>query len=229
MKSMPCPTCGTVLDLTGRVPGSTVTCACGNVVTVPREGVNRKVIYIVLGIAFLVLLCPCMGVITAIAVPNFIKFQARSKQAECKVNLKAWYTTEYAYFADQNTYNLTASKIGFLPERGNRYAYFSGPGPVEDRSSAQAENSEQAENFGSDTARHPGKAITFEQLPPEVASRVGISGECPECEITLACAGQIDKDGTLDVWTISSADRTLADGTTLHKGTPYNEVNDVNE
>ncbi len=32
------------------------------------------------------------GLLASIAIPNFIKFQARSKQSEAKANLKAIYT-----------------------------------------------------------------------------------------------------------------------------------------
>ena len=45
-----------------------------------------------------------IGILAAIAIPNFLKFQARSKQSEAKTNLKAVFTAETAYFGENNTY-----------------------------------------------------------------------------------------------------------------------------
>src|ERR1043165_1121016 len=42
-------------------------------------------------------LVPIIGIQAAIAIPNFIKFQARSKQSECKSNLKGLYTAAKFY------------------------------------------------------------------------------------------------------------------------------------
>jgi len=41
--------------------------------------------------------------------------------------------------------------------------------------------------------------------------------------------GNIDNDPTVDVWTVSSEDRTQPDGRSLPAGTPRNDVNDVIE
>ena len=69
-----------------------------------------------------------VGVLTAIAVPNFIRFQARSKQSEAKTNLRALFTSEKSYFGEREAYSPFARLIGFTPERGNRYAYRLTPG-----------------------------------------------------------------------------------------------------
>src|SRR5512138_2962923 len=71
----------------------------------------------------LMIVVAIIGILAAIAIPNFIKFQARSKQSEAKANLKALYTAEKAYFQEKDTYDASVSKIGFAPERGNRYQY----------------------------------------------------------------------------------------------------------
>lgn len=59
-----------------------------------------------------------IGVLAAIAIPNFLRFQARSKQAEVKANLRA------LYVASQSNPGTTFEEIGFAPEPPRRYTYF---------------------------------------------------------------------------------------------------------
>jgi prepilin-type N-terminal cleavage/methylation domain-containing protein len=46
----------------------------------------------------LMIVVAIIGILAAIAIPNFIKFQARSKQSEAKANLKAMFTAEKAFY-----------------------------------------------------------------------------------------------------------------------------------
>src|SRR5580765_3536663 len=72
----------------------------------------------------LMIVVAIIGILAAIAIPNFIKFQARSKQSEAKANLKAVFTAQKAYFQEKDKFSSYAGDIGFSPERNNRYAYF---------------------------------------------------------------------------------------------------------
>jgi type IV pilus assembly protein PilA len=220
-----CPKCGRMLEVSGAKPGSSVTCQCGNMVVVPKK---TPWLIILLGLG--VLGCMCTGILAAIAIPNFIKFQSRAKQAECRTYLKTFYVAQRTYNMEGQGYPRELSKAGFSPERGNRYAYFVGRGPMEDRSGPQATGTEEAQAIGVDTARYPDEQpITFEQLPASVAQLAGLSGECPDCNITMVCAGNIDRDSTLDVWSVSTGDRTLGDGTSVPAGEPFQHVNDVTD
>ncbi len=49
-----------------------------------------------------------------------------------------------------------------------------------------------------------------------------------ENDITIVAAGNIDNDDTVDVWTISSKDRTV-NGQRVPAGTPFNNVDDTKE
>lgn len=62
-----------------------------------------------------------IAIMTAIAIPNFVKFQCRSKQSEAKSNLKALYVAEESFRAEENRYG-SLQEIGFAP-RGNRLRY----------------------------------------------------------------------------------------------------------
>src|SRR3954463_10316887 len=72
----------------------------------------------------LMIVVAIIGILAAIAIPNFIKFQARSKQSEAKANLKAAFTAEKAYVQEKDKYETQINIVGFSPERNNRYAYF---------------------------------------------------------------------------------------------------------
>ena len=74
----------------------------------------------------LMIVVAIIGILAAIAIPNFIKFQARSKQSEAKSNLKALFTAQKSYFQEHDKYEEPVKLIGFAPERGNRYAYYNG-------------------------------------------------------------------------------------------------------
>jgi type IV pilus assembly protein PilA len=224
-----CPKCGLPVDVAGMQPGSNVSCTCGNVVTVPKKGMSRTVLFVLIGVGTVALACPCLGIASAIAIPNFIRFQARARQSECKANLKAFYSAARMAKEESGT-PPDLSKLAFSPERGNRYAYFIGRGPMEDRSGPQATGTEGAQGIGMDTVRFPQlRPLAFEDLPPDVASQVGISGVCPDCELTAACAGDVDNtpSDSPDVWSISTRERKAENGETIIAGEPYNHVNDV--
>ncbi|MEE8448345.1 MAG: prepilin-type N-terminal cleavage/methylation domain-containing protein [Thermodesulfobacteriota bacterium] len=73
----------------------------------------------------LMIVVAIIGILAAIAIPNFLKFQAKAKQSEAKTNLKAAFVAEKAHFAEKDTYDVF-SVIGFAPEQGNRYTFCDG-------------------------------------------------------------------------------------------------------
>jgi Tfp pilus assembly major pilin PilA len=231
MATMKCPKCGRALDVTGLAPGSGITCACGNVASVSTGG-SRKTLYIILGVVGVLLACPCVGVLAGIAIPNYIRYQSRAKQAECRMNLKSWYTSQKMHYSQYEAYEPSLSKVGFALDRGNRYAYLTGEGPMEARGEAQLAATEGAVSVGVDTFRHANlRTVSVTDLPPEVADRLGVSGECPDCAITMACAGNIDNDDTLDVWMVSTGALDLkdVDGAPVAEGVPAHIVSDLTD
>lgn len=54
-----------------------------------------------------------IGILSAIAVPNFKKYQAKSKQSEAKIQLAALYQTEVSAQADYNTYATCIEDLGY--------------------------------------------------------------------------------------------------------------------
>lgn len=56
-----------------------------------------------------------IGLLSAVAIPNFQKYQARSKTAEAKLQLAAIYTAEASFFADYNIYHTCLNYMGYNP------------------------------------------------------------------------------------------------------------------
>jgi len=165
---------------------------------------------------------PIFGVLAAIAIPNFIKFQARSKQSEAKAYLKSAYTAQRAYFAENSTFDLHPATVGFSPEKGNRYLYaFSMQGQIDAR---PGDPTKEAVGIGIDSVRHPTESDSraLAAIPPELAQTVGIRGTCPDCQLTLVASGNIDNDSDYDVWSIASYDRPGAPA-----GVPFNDYSDL--
>src|SRR4051812_31187696 len=62
----------------------------------------------------LMIVVAIIGILAAIAVPNFVRFQAKSRQAEARADLAAIYTAEKAFQQEWREY------FGVLVEAGYR-------------------------------------------------------------------------------------------------------------
>jgi type IV pilus assembly protein PilA len=189
----------------------------------------------------LMIVVAIIGILAAIAIPNFMKFQARSKQSEAKTNLKALYTAQKSFYSEKDRYSNFANEIGFAPERGNRYGYrVSAAGTCEVRSAAVVPDATDAVNciqfdsfrFGG-TAADPAIAVTnYTPAGPNSGTTFGVIGTCPTCNFFAGAAGNADNDPGLDSWVIASFEGNgAASGCSelgaVSSGSPYNTINDV--
>jgi type IV pilus assembly protein PilA len=71
----------------------------------------------------LMIVVAIIGLLSAVAIPNFKKYQARAKVSEAKLQLASIYTAEASFFSDYNMYATCLRYMGFDPdpERFNRY------------------------------------------------------------------------------------------------------------
>ncbi|MCC6810810.1 MAG: prepilin-type N-terminal cleavage/methylation domain-containing protein [Deltaproteobacteria bacterium] len=131
----------------------------------------------------LMIVVAIIGILAAIAIPNFNRFQAKSKQSEAKTNLKAIFTAAKARVAEKDDYanpvGATAfTQIGWAPEPGNRYLYnYAGATIARD-------------------ARFGGAA------PACVAGTATAVGATPKEFMAVAC-GNVDSDVFIDQWRIN--------------------------
>ena len=180
----------------------------------------------------LMIVVAIIGLLAAIAIPNFLRMQARSKQSEAKANLRAAFNAETAYFAANDRYSSKAYEVGFQPERNNRYAYFLGATVLQDDRSTAAAPAllSAATSISVDTFKGYGAIAATGALGCGTALVDAVAGATVW---TGAAAGNLDFDTTLDQWTVSTASRTLAVAATcdaagpISGGEPANEQNDV--
>jgi type IV pilus assembly protein PilA len=186
----------------------------------------------------LMIVVAIIGILAAIAIPNFIKFQARAKQSEAKANLKAAFTAEKAYIQEKDAYNTLINIVGFSPERNNRYAYFlSSTGTLEQRTGTSKVSAATDQGVDVDVFRYPGFQQTYATSGCTPATAIGITGASPgPFDWAGQAQGNIDTDATIDMWTISTTSRALqltvdvtcSVGGNNPSGEPANDVNDVN-
>jgi type IV pilus assembly protein PilA len=64
-----------------------------------------------------------IGVLSAVAIPNFKKYQAKSKTSEAKLQLSAGYTALQSWYSDYDNYATCLNLMGFDPavERLTRF------------------------------------------------------------------------------------------------------------
>lgn len=56
-----------------------------------------------------------IGILSAVAIPNFKKYQARARTSEAKLQLAAAYTAEQAFYSDFTLYHICLRYMGYNP------------------------------------------------------------------------------------------------------------------
>ncbi|HSP81617.1 MAG TPA: hypothetical protein VLQ93_24065, partial [Myxococcaceae bacterium] len=121
-----------------------------------------------------------VGVLAAVAIPNFVKYQARAKQSEVKANLKAAFIGQRAHLMEKDRWGRTFRDIGFEPESGRRYTYCMGSECLPCDHEAEC------------------------QVPPEPSPCQGIArvGSSDDEGFVICAYGNVDSDEDWDVWVI---------------------------
>jgi type IV pilus assembly protein PilA len=197
----------------------------------------------------LMIVVAIIGILAALAIPNFIRFQARSKQSEVKANLKSLFTAERSYFQEKDTYSCNIRVIGFNPERGNRYHYTLNTTPRVDEAcntqetritgpgvSAGTDGDVLADEFKYGNAAVAATnaaplAVTYAPQIPFGSGTVvaaNLVGVTPNTSSTTgsfggSAQGNIDSDAVLDRWYVSSVPSiTPGDGCPVLAGIDQN-------
>lgn len=122
----------------------------------------------------LMIVVAIIGILAAIAVPNFARYQGRARQTEARVNITAIGTVAEAWKAEFDTYNATWLELAWVPVGSTRYAY----------------------NYGGNV--FPGHPLAAGNCPTVGADQ----GSAATADTFLVIAhGDIDRDATCDTWT----------------------------
>lgn len=73
----------------------------------------------------LMIVVAIIGILSAVAVPNFKRYQAKSKTAEAKIQLAAAYTAEQSFYGDFGIYHNCFTYMGYDPSNEVNSRYFS--------------------------------------------------------------------------------------------------------
>jgi type IV pilus assembly protein PilA len=192
----------------------------------------------------LMIVVAIIGILAAIAIPNFIKFQAKSKQSEAKTGLKGIFQAQKSYFAERDSYSSAFNQIGYIPERGNRYSYHLGAANPQARGAATLATPADSNGFNIiqiDSFKLGGTLVTggvgstpVVSVEPGVTS-TGIPGVATGSNgsFVAMASGTIDNDSDNDQWalgggvTLTVAASACSDQQNGPGGIPVNTYNDV--
>jgi type IV pilus assembly protein PilA len=178
----------------------------------------------------LMIVVAIIGLLAALAIPNFIKFQARARQSEAKSNLKAVFTGQKSYYGDKQQFVDLCDTIGFAPEFNNRYSYYCGTTGAETRAVTGNPARAPAASAGCpgllgigqislDIAKFGGALVAWASpvAPRTINTGTGVAavgapgilplGTCcalGACEFLAGAVGNVDNDTVKDTWTIGS-------------------------
>jgi type IV pilus assembly protein PilA len=155
-----------------------------------------------------------IGLLSAVAIPNFQKYQAKAKVSEAKLQLSAIYTAEVSFFSEFNIYAGCLKYMGYDPSNENKSRYyttgFSSVSAIEATAAQNAENSGLVGGTaGCDTTNTVTGGQNFFQAlkriisavnpPTQIAmdtATVGNQGTLANMVFLAGAAGFISKDNT---------------------------------
>lgn len=191
---------------------------------VPRSssgsgGFGGPVAVIVLAVGCLAMapvLVAVVGIVAAIAIPNYLRFQCKAKQGEAKAALTQLWAAEQSFYAEYGFYTSDLNAIGFRPDPAPRYLYGfaeAGPDPFpedvgapDDYDPDRKDTSDPAAlggGYSNLNARDSnGSALIPQDLPADAIVNPS--------SFKAAAVGDIAPDGgavDLDIWTIDESRR----------------------
>jgi type IV pilus assembly protein PilA len=143
----------------------------------------------------LMIVVAIIGILTAIALPNFLTYQAKSMQSEAKVGLSAIFTSAVAYRSEspyQSYAPATLSEIGWLPSGVTRYSFWYQDGV------------NVATGAGTTISQFSGTSAATLPCNVTVApASGGLTVAASSSGFTAGANGNIDGDASCDQWFIN--------------------------
>lgn len=152
-----------------------------------------------------------IGILSAVAVPNFKKYQAKSKQSEAKIQLAMVYTVENTAMADYDTYGTCLDFLGYdVPARGYYSVGFAaGNATVNGVIRTRSSNATCSDTVAGQARLTP---LTILYAGLNTAGTVALSGtSSAQNAFTAGATGNLQAS-SFDSWTINQA-KTLINTT----------------
>ncbi len=142
----------------------------------------------------LMIVVAIIGILAAIAIPNFLSYQAKARQSEAKTNLGGVYVSETAFYGEQGEFG-NFTQIGYTL------------GSVSNAACAVCRYTYRIGGSASGTAvglAATATTITGTTTPNTEAANPnnGVNGAS---SFTVSAAGNIDSDAAVDQWHVSDA------------------------
>lgn len=179
----------------------------------------------------LMIVVAIIGILAAVAIPNFLRFQAKSKQSEAKSNLAAMYTAQKAFLSEWQIFFGDFRDIGYNPEGELGYRLSNAPAgtllPATYNYQAGACNGAGPRACGGAapvaafTNTAPGGYCGTVLAPgpgncAETTAAVGFTtapvinmAAAPPNRLLMVASGNIDGDAGIDEWTINEAKQVI--------------------
>ncbi|MCG3172693.1 MAG: hypothetical protein GMKNLPBB_00847 [Myxococcota bacterium] len=130
----------------------------------------------------LMIVVAIIGILAAIAIPNYLRFSCRTKESEAKAMLSSAQVAEESWFNERQTYS-DLNTVGFGQKRDStRYAYCDGTAPFFSKALSNANNTATQ----NDCTGNPKTAAN---------SRVSF---------TILATGNVDDDTTMSHWDVNN-------------------------
>ena len=153
----------------------------------------------------LMIVVAIIGILAAIAIPNFLMYQTRSRQSEARVNLGGIFTAEVSYLASNQRYG-SFEEIGYtITGTTNRYTYRSPPnGGNAGNAAAQG-----IDLFASGAGQSAVGGTVVPQTGTFVLAAASVVAGVISPQFTAAATGNIDGDATTDEWHVNDRKQNL--------------------
>jgi len=156
----------------------------------------------------LMIVVAIIGILAAVAIPNFQTFIRRSKQAEAKSNLSTIYSAQRAFHGEWSFFHGGFEHIGFNPEGDLTYfyqtgAYGGGGAALYNTRKGTTVTAGKGNNTDSSTGGFCG--ATYANCTPNAATQGTITAATASADDAFVAAGAADLGSSVgeDEWSIN--------------------------
>ena len=144
----------------------------------------------------LMIVVAIIGILAAIAIPNFLRYQAQARQAEARQNLGGVFVAEVSFFGENSRFSDFA-EVGFaLAGTSNRYAY-------------RTMRTDATGAAGAVQVMNNGIGAT---IPWPENTVIGATSSA--VGFTATATGNLDNDPTMDQWHVNDVKQNLQNADT---------------